>query len=235
MNKKNVLKLPFKDRSQAGSLLGRTLANEYQNRTDVIVLALPRGGVPVGFEIARIINAPLDIMLVRKLGTPGHEELAMGAIASGGVCVMNANIIEALGISQEAIEDVIKAERQELERRERTYRIDRPPPVIEKRHVILTDDGLATGASMLAAVSALRQRKPLFITAAVPVAPADTVHRLKQEADEVICLAMPEPFPAVGYWYQEFPQTSDDEVRDLLARAWARHAPDSLSTVQSHD
>lgn len=235
MNKKTVLKLPFKNRSQAGCLLGQALADEYGSRTDVIVLALPRGGVPVGFEVARIIDAPMDIMLVRKLGTPGHEELAMGAIASGGVCVMNSDIVETIGISQKAIEDAITAERQELARRERAYRLDRPPPLIEKHRVILVDDGLATGASMLAAVSALRQRQPDSIIVAVPVAPADTVKRLKQEADDVVCLATPEPFPAVGYWYREFQQTSDDEVHYFLARAWARHAPDSVSTAKIYD
>jgi putative phosphoribosyl transferase len=218
MTKRNNLKLPFEDRTQAGRLLGEALA-DYAKRSDVVVLALPRGGVPVGFEVARMIDAPLDIMLVRKLGTPGQEELAMGAIASGGVCVLNPDIVAVIDISQEAIEDVAATERQELERRERAYRGNKPPPAVENHCIILVDDGLATGASMLAAVSALRQRKPASIVVAIPVAPPDTVQRLKQEADEVVCLATPEPFSAVGRWYREFSQTSDDEVKSLLKRA----------------
>lgn len=201
-------------------MLGEALAG-YAKRPDVIVLALPRGGVPVGFEVARMIGAPLDIMLVRKLGTPGQEELAMGAIASGGVCVLNADIVAALDISQEDIEAATATERQELKRRERAYRGDQPPPPVENHCVILVDDGLATGASMLAAVAALKQQKPASIVVAVPVAPSDTVQRLQEEADDMVCLAMPEPFSAVGRWYREFPQTSDDEVKSLLALSWA--------------
>lgn len=230
MTKKTLLKLPFKNRIQAGRLLGEALA-EYAKRPDVIVLALPRGGVPVGFEVARMIGAPLDIMLVRKLGTPGQEELAMGAIASGGVCVLNPNIVAVLDISQEDIEASAAIERQELERRERAYRGDQPPAAIENRRVILVDDGLATGASMLAAVAALKQQKPAAIIVAIPVAPPDTVQRLQQEADAVVCLATPEPFSAVGCWYREFPQTSDDEVKSLLESAWAM-PPNS---TKSHD
>jgi putative phosphoribosyl transferase len=220
MTKKTSLKLPFENRIQAGQLLGQALTG-YAKRTDVIVLALPRGGVPVGFEIARIIDAPLDIMLVRKLGTPGQEELAMGAIASGGLCVLNPDIVAAIDISQEEIEAATIIERQELERREHAYRGAQPPPAVEDHCVILVDDGLATGASMLAAVAALKQRKPASIVVAVPVAPAETVLRLQGEADDVVCLAMPEPFWAVGRWYREFTQTSDDEVKSLLKRAWA--------------
>jgi predicted phosphoribosyltransferase len=175
----------------------------------------------VGFEVARNIAAQLDIMLVRKLGTPGQEELAMGAIASGGVCVLNPDIVAVLDISQEDIEAAAAIERQELERRERAYRGDQPPPAIENHRVILVDDGLATGASMLAAVAALKQQKPAAIVVAVPVAPPDTMQRLQQEADDVVCLATPEPFSAVGRWYREFPQTSDDEVESLLVSAWA--------------
>jgi len=223
MTKRNILKLPFEDRTQAGRLLGEALA-EYAKRSDVVVLALPRGGVPVGFEVARMIDAPLDIMLVRKLGTPDQEELAMGAIASGGVCVLNPDIVAGIGISQEAIEAVAATERQELERRERAYRGNKPPPPVENHCIILVDDGLATGASMLAAVSALRQRKPASIVVAIPVAPPDTVQRLKQEADDVVCLATPEPFSAVGRWYREFSQISDDEVTSLLDRAWSMSA-----------
>jgi putative phosphoribosyl transferase len=227
------LKLPFENRIQAGCLLGQALTG-YAQQLDVIVLALPRGGVPVGFEVAGMIGAPLDIMLVRKLGTPGQEELAMGAIASGGVCVLNSDLVAALHISQKVIKAAARQERQELERRERAYRGDHPPCIVEDRRVILVDDGLATGASMLAAVAALKQRQPAFIVVAVPVAPPDTVARLQEEADDVVCLATPEPFFAVGRWYREFTQTSDDEVKSLLARAWANN-PGSLSLRKSHD
>lgn len=219
MPKTTALKLPFESRIQAGQLLAQALTG-YAKRTDVLVLALPRGGVPVGFEIAKIINAPLDIMLVRKLGTPGQKELAMGAIASGGLSVLNPDIVAAVDISQEEIEAATLRERRELERREQSYRGDRPPPPVENQCVILVDDGLATGASMLAAVAALKQRKPSSIVVAVPVAPAETVLRLQGEADDVVCLAMPEPFLAVGRWYREFTQTSDDEVKSLLKQAW---------------
>jgi len=221
MHKKTGLKLPFDNRIEAGRLLGQALVEAgYAKRPDVIVLALPRGGVPVGFEAARIIDAPLDIMLVRKLGTPGQEELAMGAIASGGVCVLNSDLIADIGISQEAIQTATIREQQELDRREQTYRGDYPAPEIENRCVILVDDGLATGASMLAAVAALKQRNPASIVVAIPVAPSDTVQRLQQEADDVVCLATPEAFWAVGRWYREFSQIRDDEVTSLLLQAW---------------
>lgn len=214
------MKLRFEDRIQAGRLLGQAL-HKYAKRPDVTILALPRGGVPVGFEVAQAINAPLDIMLVRKLGTPGNEELAMGAIASGGVCVLNSDLVAAFNISQELIEAVARREQQELERRERAYRGDHPAPAIEDRCLILVDDGLATGASMRAAVAALKQRKPASIVVAIPVAPPDTVEILKEEADEVVCLATPEPFLAVGRWYEDFSQTSDEDVKAFLVRAWA--------------
>jgi putative phosphoribosyl transferase len=214
------LKLPFEDRAYAGRLLGQALA-KYANRPDVIVLALPRGGVPVGFEAAQAINASLDIMLVRKLGTPGHEELAMGAIASGGITVFNAELVSRLHIGPELMEAAIKREQQELERREQAYRGNHPLPVVENRHVILVDDGLATGASMRAAVAALRQRNPASVIVAIPVAPPDTVAMLKEEADEVICLAMPEPFSAVGRWYKDFSQTTDEDVKSLLESVWS--------------
>jgi putative phosphoribosyl transferase len=214
------LRLPFEDRAYAGRLLGQALA-KYANRPDVIVLALPRGGVPVGFEAAQAINASLDIMLVRKLGTPGHEELAMGAIASGGITVFNAELVSRLHIGPELMEAAIKREQQELERREQAYRGNHPLPVVENRHVILVDDGLATGASMRAAVAALRQRNPASVIVAIPVAPPDTVAMLKEEADEVICLAMPEPFSAVGRWYRDFSQTTDEDVKSLLESVWS--------------
>lgn len=214
------MRLPFEDRAYAGRLLGQALA-KYANRPDVIVLALPRGGVPVGFEAAQAINASLDIMLVRKLGTPGHEELAMGAIASGGITVFNSELVSRLHIGPELIEAATKRELQELERREQAYRGNHPPPVVENRYVILVDDGLATGASMRAAVASLRQRNPASIIVAIPVAPPDTVAMLKEEADEVICLAMPEPFLAVGRWYRDFSQTSDEDVKSLLESVWS--------------
>ncbi|MGJ0428211.1 phosphoribosyltransferase [Methylobacter sp.] len=214
------MRLPFEDRAYAGRLLGQALA-KYANRPDVIVLALPRGGVPVGFEAAQAINASLDIMLVRKLGTPGHEELAMGAIASGGITVFNAELVSRLHIGPELMEAAIKREQQELERREQAYRGNHPLPVVENRHVILVDDGLATGASMRAAVAALRQRNPASVIVAIPVAPPDTVAMLKEEADEVICLAMPEPFSAVGRWYKDFSQTTDEDVKSLLESVWS--------------
>lgn len=215
------IKLPFANRVRAGRLLGEAL-RAYSQRRDVIVLALPRGGVPVAFEIVAAIHAPLDLMLVRKLGTPGHVELAMGAIALGGVKVMNSDVVEAGSISEAAIEAVVRRERAELERRQRAYRGDRPAPRVEGRCVILVDDGLATGATMRAAVQAVRHQQPARIVVAVPVAPPDTIAALRGEADEVVCLATPEPFMAIGGWYEDFPQTSDDEVRELLARAWEK-------------
>ncbi|MEW6037539.1 MAG: phosphoribosyltransferase [Pseudomonadota bacterium] len=223
------MELPFENRIQAGRLLGQALTR-YAKRPDVMVLALPRGGVPVGFEVAQAIGAPLDILLVRKLGTPDQEELALGAIASGGVRVLNLDLVAALRISEETIEAIAGRQRQELERRERVYRGDHPPPAVENCCVILVDDGLATGASMRAAVAALRQQRPASIVVAIPVAPPDTVERLRKEADDVVCLEMPEPFMAVGRWYREFPQTSDDEVRSLLARAWTTRRGSTDST-----
>lgn len=210
--------LPFRDRIEAGRLLGEALC-DYAGRSDVVVLALPRGGVPVAFEVVKAIDAPLDLMLVRKLGTPGQEELAMGAIASGGVRLLNPDIVAQLRISGEAIDEVERSERRELERRQRSYRGDRPAPVVMGRRVILVDDGLATGATMRTAVKALRMQQPARIVVAVPVAPADTIGVLRREADEVVCLATPEPFWSIGGWYREFPQTSDEEVKELLARA----------------
>jgi putative phosphoribosyl transferase len=215
------VKLPLKDRVEAGSLLAQALQH-YAGRSNTLVLALPRGGVPVAFEIVKAIHAPLDLMLVRKLGTPGQEELAMGAIAPGGVRLLNAEIVAQLGISDEAIEEVSAREREELERRQRAYRGDRPEPEVRGRCVILVDDGLATGATMRTAIKALRQRHPERIVVAVPVAPKETIVTLRNEADEVICLATPAPFWAIGGWYQRFPQTSDAEVKSLLALAWGK-------------
>jgi putative phosphoribosyl transferase len=193
---------------------------QHLGRSDIIVLALPRGGVPVAFEVASTLKAPLDLMLVRKLGTPGQEELAMGAIAQNGVRVMNPDVMGVLRISEDVIAAVERRERKELERRQRVYRGHRPPPQLRGKCVMLIDDGLATGATMRSAVQAVRMQAPAQIVVAVPIAPAETVSVLREEADEVVCLATPEPFIAIGRWYLEFPQTSDAEVKELLARAW---------------
>jgi len=208
----------FRNRSEAGRLLAGTL-DRYKGRNDLLVLALPRGGVPVAYEVAKALNAPLDVFIVRKLGVPGHEELAMGAIASGGVRALNRSVIEQLNISQSAIDAAATREGEELQRRERLYRGGKPSPDIAGRTVILVDDGLATGATMKAAVAALRQQNPAKIVVAVPIAPAETCHELQREADEVICAVTPEPFWAVGQWYENFEQTTDAEVTELIRRA----------------
>jgi predicted phosphoribosyltransferase len=207
----------FRNRTDAGRQLVEKLA-AYANRPDVLVLALPRGGVPVGFEVARELGAPLDVFLVRKLGVPGYEELAMGAVATGGVRVLNDEIVRGLGISNHEIDAAAARELQELARRERLYRGDRPPPDIASRTVILVDDGLATGATMRAAIAAVRRQQPARIVVAVPTASPDTFEALKAEADDVVCAMTPEPFLAVGHWYEDFTQTTDDEVRELQAR-----------------
>jgi predicted phosphoribosyltransferase len=208
----------YRDRVDAGRALA-DLLREYADRPDVIVLALPRGGTPVAYEVARALHAPLDIFLVRKLGVPGHEELGMGAVATGGVIVLNEQVVRALGIPGRVIDAVAEREQMELARRDRLYRGDRLPPDLRGRTVILVDDGLATGSTMLAAVRALRQELPARIVVAVPVAARETCELLKEEADDVVCVATPEPFHAVGVWYQDFSQTSDEEVRELLARS----------------
>jgi putative phosphoribosyl transferase len=205
----------FANRSEAGQLLAEKLGN-YARRDDVIVLGLPRGGVPVAYEVAKRLAAPLDVIIVRKLGVPGFEELAAGAIASGGVRVLNEDVIRAIPHGDAAIEAVITREAAELERREQIYREARPAPELRNRIVILVDDGLATGATMRAAVKALRQSGATKIVAAVPVGPPDTCRELKEEADEAICLSKPEFFQAVGQYYEDFSQTSDDDVRELL-------------------
>lgn len=208
----------FIDRRDAGRRLGEALA-AYADAPDLIVLALPRGGVPVAYEVARALRAPLDVFVVRKLGVPGHEEYAMGAIASGGVRVLHDEVLRALRIPEAAIARVAAREQDELLRREREYRDGRPAPVLGARTVILVDDGLATGASMEAALEAVERQHPARVVVAVPVAPAETCNRLRDKADDVVCVATPEPFDAVGFWYREFPQTSDEEVRELLAAA----------------
>ena len=208
----------FQDRFEAGRFLASKLT-QFANRPDVVVLALPRGGVPVGFEVAKALNAPLDVFVVRKLGLPGQPELAMGAIASGGVRVLNQDVVRALGIPDELIDAVAAKEQSEVERREREYRDGRPPLDVRGRTVILVDDGLATGSSMRVAAAALRQKQPAQIVVAVPVASAATCAEFQSEVDKVICAVTPEPFWAVGQWYRDFSQTTDEEVRDLLRRA----------------
>jgi predicted phosphoribosyltransferase len=209
---------PFKDRYDAGRFLATKLT-AYANRPEVVVLALPRGGVPIGYEVAEALHAPLDVFLVRKLGVPGQRELAMGAIASGGVRVLNAALIRALQIPSQAIEAVIAEEEAELARRERAYRGDRPPLVVRGRTAILVDDGLATGSTMRAAAQALRQEDAAQIVVAVPVAPPETCAEFRTEVNDVVCALTPEPFYAVGLWYADFSQTTDEEVHDLLQRA----------------
>lgn len=209
--------MSFTDRTQAGrSLAGKLSA--YLNRVDVLVLALPRGGVPVALEVARALEAPLDVFLVRKLGVPGQEELAMGAVASGGVRILNAEVVEYFGLSWPVIEGVTAHERRELERRERRYRHGLDPIDPRGKTVLLVDDGLATGSTMLAAVEALRKLGPAHIVVAVPVAPPSTARKLATYADEVVCVLTPEPFDAVGRFYENFPQTTDEEVCAILER-----------------
>lgn len=210
----------FRDRFHAGRRLAAALA-PYVGRPNLLVLALPRGGVPVGYEVARALNAPLDIMLVRKLGVPGHEELAMGAIASGGIRVLSDDVVSAFRIPERVIATVAANEEEELDRRERAYRDDRPAPEIRGRTVILVDDGLATGSTMRAAAAALKAQHPEKLVVAVPVAPPETCAMLRKEVDDVVCAMAPEPFFAVGNWYDDFAQTTDQEVRELLRAAEA--------------
>ena len=219
----------YKNRREAGRKLAGALA-EYASQDDVIILALPRGGVPVAYEIAGILNAPLDVLLVRKLGVPGHEEFAMGAIAWGKVQIINQDTVQRLGISQEAIQQVIDKEDQELHRRNQLYRNDQPLPQIKGNRVVVVDDGLATGATMKAAVSALRQMGANGIIVAVPVASSDSCRELEEIADKVICLHTPEPFYGVGQWYRDFSQTTDQEVENLLS-----HAKHTFMGLLKHD
>jgi putative phosphoribosyl transferase len=208
----------FPNRAEAGRLLAEKLS-KYAGGNDVIVLGLPRGGVPVAYQVARALGVPLDVFIVRKLGVPGFEELAVGAIASGGVRVLNEDVMRALPNAEEIIESVTAKETAELERREQSYRDGRPAPELRNRTVILVDDGLATGATMRAAVKALRQRGAAKIVVAVPVGPPDTCREFEDVADETVCATAPEFFQAVGQYYEDFSQISDDEVRELLARA----------------
>jgi putative phosphoribosyl transferase len=217
------MKTQFFNRTEAGQFLAENLSS-YADREDVIVLALPRGGVPVAAEVAKRLNAPLDVFVVRKLGLPGHPELAMGAIASGGARVFNGEVVNALRIPDEVIDAVSAEELIELQRREKAYRAGRPPLELEGKTVIVVDDGVATGSTMLAVISALRQLNAARIVVAAPVAAASTYSEMQRAADEVAAVILPENFYAVGLWYKDFSQTSDDEVRDLLAQA-ARRQP----------
>jgi len=209
------MKLPIQDRKAAGRALADLLVDRYRHQ-DVIVLALPRGGVPVAFEIAKALDAPLDVLNIRKLGVPFQPELAMGAIASGGIRVMNSEVIRLARVDREIIEEVISIESRELERRERLYRGDRARPALTHRCVIIVDDGAATGATMDAAIQAARQLGPARIVLALAVAPPEIVAMLEEDADEVLCLATPAPFFAIAPWYRDFRQVTDDEVRALL-------------------
>jgi predicted phosphoribosyltransferase len=208
----------YRDRIDAGKQLAARLS-DYANRDDVLVLGLPRGGLPVAYEVAKSLRAALDIFLVRKLGVPGHEELAMGAISTGGVRVINADVVDYLRIPTRVVEAVVDTELRELERRERLYRGTRAEPDVSGKTVILVDDGLATGSTMRAAVEALRQQNPARIVVAVPVSAPETCDEYRMGVDEIICAQTPEPFMGVGMWYRDFSQTSDEEVREILARA----------------
>jgi putative phosphoribosyl transferase len=217
------MKTQFFNRIEAGQLLAENLSR-YANRDDVLVLALPRGGVPVAAEVARKLNAPLDVFVVRKLGLPGHPELAMGAIASGGIRVFNGDVMNSLRISDDVVNAITAEELIEIQRREKAYRDDLPPPEVEGKTIILVDDGIATGSTMLAAVAALRQLNAARIVVAAPVIAGSTYYQIRRAADDVAAVIVPENFCAVGEWYEDFSQTSDDEVRDLLAQA-ARRQP----------
>ena len=222
----------FRDRTEAGKYLATKLLS-YKNRPDVLVLALPRGGVPVAFEVAQALRVPLDIFLVRKLGVPGHEELAMGAISTGGVRVLNEDIVDYLRIPEQVIDAVAAEELKELERRELAYRGNRAEPDVKGKTVILVDDGLATGSTIRAAAQALRQQQPARIVVAVPVSAPETCDEYRIGVDEIICAVTPEPFLGVGMWYLDFPQTTDDEVRDLLERARAEKREKQMSSARS--
>ncbi|HEY4032608.1 MAG TPA: phosphoribosyltransferase [Ktedonobacteraceae bacterium] len=210
-----MMETRYHNRTEAGLVLASMLTT-YTNRKDVLVLALPRGGVPVAYEVARALHVPLDVFLVRKLGVPGHEELAMGAIATGGIRVINEDVVRSLHIPPHVLDAVAFREERELERREHLYRDDRPVPVVRDQTVILIDDGLATGATMRAAVQALRVQAPAKIIVAVPVAAYAVYQQFRAEVDEIICAQIPEIFYGVGWWYEDFSQTSDQEVRELL-------------------
>jgi putative phosphoribosyl transferase len=216
------MSLPFKDRSDAGRQLATKLA-QYRGNSNVVVLALPRGGVPVAFQVAEALDAPLDVFLVRKLGVPGHEELAIGAIASGGVRVLNQDVLYTFGLTERAIDAIVEREQRELERRERAYRAGRRMIDVEGRLVLLVDDGLATGATMLAAARAIRRLHPQRLVVAVPVAAPESCNYFRGEVDDIVCAETPRFFRSVGLWYEDFSQTTDEEVRELLARTAGRN------------
>ena len=234
MSQSPSLQTTLKDRVEAGQRLVEPLL-KYAHRPDVIILALPRGGVPVAYEVAKALDVRLDLMLVRKLGVPSHPEFAMGAIASGGIQIINNDALQANPITPAAFDAVLARETQELLRREQVYRGTRPPVRLKDQVVILIDDGLATGASMMAAIHAARKQAPARIVVAVPVAPLETVEALRSEVNEVICPLIPEWMMSIGYWYLSFPQTSDEEVIDLLTRSWRRESPASASAQESVD
>ena len=221
----------FRDRTEAGKHLATKLLN-YKNRPDVLVLALPRGGVPVAFEVAQAIDSPLDVFLVRKLGVPGHEELAMGAISTGGVRVLNEDVVDYLLIPEHVIDAIAAEELKELERRELAYRGNRPEPDVKGKTVILIDDGLATGSTIRAAAQALRQQQPARIVVAVPVSAQETCDEYRIGVDEIICAITPERFLGVGRWYLDFSQTTDEEVRDLLERARGEKREKQMSSAR---
>ena len=218
------MRTQFRDRTEAGELLAEQLA-AYANKPDVIVLALPRGGVPVGAQVAKKLNVPLDVFVVRKLGVPGHPELAMGAIATGGVRVFNGDVVNLLRIPDEVINAVTAEEFRELQRRERSYRDDLPPPEVEGKTVIIVDDGIATGSTMFAAIAALRQSNASRIIVATPTIALTTYDYLRKHADEVVAVIVPEEFHGVGQWYEDFSQTTDEEVHQLLGETNHRAAP----------
>ncbi|MBD2137189.1 phosphoribosyltransferase [Anabaena sp. FACHB-1237] len=214
----------FRDRTQAGQILAQEVQQYIHkaniNHQNILVLALPRGGVPVAFPVAKTLDVPLDICIVRKLGVPGHKELAMGAIAAHGVIILNHDVIETLAISQETIDLVAAEELQELSRRDHAYRGDKPPINVHQKTVILIDDGIATGSTIRAAITILKQQQPDKIIIATPIAPPDVCQQLQLEVDDVICLQTPEPMSAIGLWYDDFTQTTDDQVRELLTGSW---------------
>jgi putative phosphoribosyl transferase len=220
----------YRDRLEAGRHLGADLKEKFAPQRDLIVLGLPRGGVPVAAEVAKALDAPLDVFIVRKLGVPGHEELAMGAIASGGVRVLNQDVLSYLRLPQTTIDEVAAREQQELARREKSYRGTRPPLDVAGKTVIVVDDGLATGSTMRAAVAALRKMNPKSVVVAVPVAAPQTCDDFRHEGIDIVCLRTPEPFEAVGLWYEDFSQTSDEEVQEILHE---RHSQDAETARRS--
>ncbi len=222
--------LQFRDRQEAGRLLAEKL-KRYQGRGDIVVLALPRGGLPVGFEIAQELQAPLEVFVVRKLGVPGHEELAMGAIASGDTCIINEDIVQSLRVPPELLEHVIEVEQQELLRRESRFRDPEQPLNITNKTVILVDDGLATGATMRAAVDGVKTHHPSAVIIGVPVSARDTFQKFRNVVDDIVAVAVPEEFSSVGQWYRNFTQTTDEEVAELLERARSAHASAGLASA----